>query len=349
MKRKFLVILLAGVMVMSLTACGNSELDAEIQRLQEQIEQFEEQKDNTVRNNPPSDTSATVEEATERYLKAVIFPDYDTLNKYSALNFDVIYSHSIQYANSEYSISESEIKEWLSNEFGSSDVKSVFEKQAKDEFINYWTETFGSDYNITVNIFEVRELPATEMNEILDKLWNSSYYDYDMGINRINKALKVNGVVSLENITAISVVEGRVSITGSINSESNSFTAMCVKINDAWKVLSDEALVPFASILLAVEGVSESKKLKVPELIGMSYDDAVHIYDWLNLEKNEQYSNQYPVGVITWQGRHWGVMINPYEIIYLTVSKGENPNPNEDEAEEPVTFDEVGYYYFWWF
>jgi hypothetical protein len=362
-------------MVMSLTACGNSELDAEIQRLQEQLERLEgngersvsgsrtDTPSSTVWETIPLDRNATPEEVTERYLNATLVDfDLNTVRKYSAIDIDVLYTKFIQHAEDKYSVSQADIYEYIMDELGTTDFNKIY-AIAKDEVNEFFIEMYGADYKTTISIFEERELTATEINEVLDKLWKSNIYYpelADMGVS--TRILQINGIIPLEKITAISYVQGRMTITGSIRNDSNAFNIMCVKIDGAWQVLNESSIVVLMLIAEATHAINESRKVEIPKLYGMNIDEAIRTYDWLNFEVIEKYSD-YPVGTIFNQNDSPYGGILPDDVVTIYVSLGQRPpsppsqtNDWGEEATVPeppvaVTWDsspQPPTYEIWW-
>jgi beta-lactam-binding protein with PASTA domain len=308
---------LAGVLVLALTACGGNSDSADNSRQGGIFRQ--------------SETPQTV---AEKYMTAIIEFDYDNLNKYSAIDFNVAYDWSIEYANKN-SISETELKEYLSSEYGTSDIKRIYENQLKEMVLEFTEETLGADAKITINIFEAQELSATEMNETLDKLWNPSrHFQYlgDMGIS--NQLLQINGLIPLEDVTAMYYIHGRTNATGSLMRESEAFTRICVRINGEWKMLSDEALIPFAIIVEVAIAIDEvrnpreipvggSTEIKMPNLVGMDYDAVMVQYGhFLLLNPTQEYSSEYPKGQIIRQSVIAGRDIRANQRIDVIVSMG---------------------------
>ena len=162
------------------------------------------------------------EVVTEKYVKAVYGFDYDTVNKYSAINVDTIVKQILSVT----SLSDNDIARAFISIYGTSSIKKIYEGPLKKQAQDILTAQYGKDYTYKIDIISKTGLPLSERTQQIDSL-NSSF-----------KNVIIGKLIDVSNIKAICHVNGNIIVNGKGDSQ-KAFNVLCVKIGGKWKVLSN--------------------------------------------------------------------------------------------------------------
>jgi cell division protein FtsB len=322
--KKLIIIVLSAVLVLALTACGGNDPEAEIQRLQEQIERLERQMEQEGQVSDVLREGETPEEFIQRYLLTNISGfigayvnyeiDINHFNQFFAYDFNVLYP---ELRGDEYSRrSDVDINDFINIEVKGDNVE--FKNKEADEIVT-----------LTINFVETLYLSTAEMKTKIDSI--QSIID--------DANLDIGEFIPLDKITEICRVKYEMSVSGymmgtSVN-ESALLETVLVKIEGTWKILEDSEMT-FSSLIKELKYTNT----EMPVLIGMDYNEAVYSYEWLEFDVQRIYSDTFPAGTIIAQSPPTGYIFNLNIInnVNIIVSDGTRPPPEEgvDSAPPPL-------------
>ena len=171
------------------------------------------------------------EVVTKKYMTAALEFDYDKVSKYSAIDMNALLKRlfSISF------LSESEMAEKLKEEFGTTNIKKIYEGQLKEATLKEFEREFGENYSIEVDITSRMNLSESEMNREIDSIKEMFENEFTDTVSDIS----VDDFLNTNKIKEMCYVFGEVSISGMGDTENNSFQLICVKIGSKWKVLGN--------------------------------------------------------------------------------------------------------------
>ena len=141
----------------------------------------------------------------EKYIKASTTSDYETMLKYSAADINSVPREYREYWENMIAWSEGIMIEALQSEY-------------------------GKNYRITTSGLKATRLSSSDMKKAI-----SSYkYAFDFYSDE--------SLVHWDKIKEMSIVSGKLTISGSKRKDTTSFEMYCVKIDGKWKVLGDPDL-----------------------------------------------------------------------------------------------------------
>jgi hypothetical protein len=161
----------------------------------------------------------------EKYLNASLEFDFKEIEKYSAINIEAALTAALA---SSY-LSESEIAERLMDEYGTTNIRKIYEGSLKEQAQENMRDEFGIDYTLTVKVSGTSDLSESEMNRQIESLRDSFE---DSNINP-------DDLIKLNKIKDMCRVRGNVTIEGSDDEDTQTFELLCVKMDGKWKVLGN--------------------------------------------------------------------------------------------------------------
>lgn len=177
------------------------------------------------------------EVVTEKYINAHISHDYDTLSEYSALNVE----QTMKLVLTNFPKTQDEVRSKLLEEYEMTDVKKIYEGPLKNELNEDFKNEYGADYIVSVDITSTEELTESEMNykiSMYEENYDSLKEQYNDTVIT-EDGIDINNLVDLSKINAMCRVRGRLSVSGSDDSDYDTFEMYCVKMGGKWKVLDD--------------------------------------------------------------------------------------------------------------
>lgn len=197
------------------------------------------------------------ETVTEKCFNAMLNYDYDTFSKYYALDIsnvmrDLIAGESSTAPlSSSAPLSDSEVNQLLNEKFGTTDIRTIFEDDLKASETQYIKEQIGSDAKITVSVNGTTSLPKSQIDLAITDI-SSSFKEY-YGIN-------LSSLINLSDIQTMCVVQGNVTIKGSVKFQTYDIATCCVKIGGKWNVLDTlrpmSQSSPYLSPLMFLDGLA---------------------------------------------------------------------------------------------
>ena len=166
----------------------------------------------------------------EKYITALLEFDYDTLSKYSAIDWNTF----IKNVNYNLHGTVYRVSDILMDYYRTTDFKTLFEGKMKELF---YTDVGGlSYYNSYKFNATTKSKNITESSKIKNHIdeYAETFREYS-----IFKDINFNNFIELEKIEALCEVNGTVILNHPTEPFGDVFIISCIKIDGKWKVLDD--------------------------------------------------------------------------------------------------------------
>lgn len=171
-------------------------------------------------------------ESAETFVTAAFALDYSTIAKYSYFDFASLIKASVAAGHS----SAEDVEMLLQQIFGTDSIQEFLEGTLRQQLTTSLKDSFGDDYTVTVNAGNEKMLSQEEKDKRLSET-RSDFSNFFLG----------DAMPQGKDITEICEVEVHVTITGSLETDTEEITLTMVKTDHKWLVL--DSMEIFENIL----------------------------------------------------------------------------------------------------